>query len=194
MNDLDVAWFRELNDLVGRWGWVDALVRFASNDYAIPVAVALVLGWLWFAGRNEAETERFQVAVLRVLLTMAWITVFVQVINAVIPRLRPFDALEEVHLLFYRPRDPSFPAHPVAIVVGTGVALVQAHRRWATTIAISGVVLGVARIIAGVWFPTDVLGGVAIGFAGAYFGALLLGHLEGAVTWIRSTAARMGFG
>ncbi|GBD84306.1 hypothetical protein BMS3Abin02_00696 [bacterium BMS3Abin02] len=88
----------------------------------------LVLGWLWFAGRDEQETKEFQVAVLRVLLTMAWVTIFVQLMNTLVPRFRPFDALEGVRLLIYRPRDPSFPAHPVAIVVGARVALFAAHR------------------------------------------------------------------
>jgi len=190
----DISSFRWLNNLAERWGWLDTIVRYAANDYVIPVAVALVLGWLWFAGRDESETSRFQLGVLRVLLTMAWVTIFVQIINVVAPRPRPFDALGNVTLLFYRPRDPSFPAHPVAIVIGTGVALLQAHRRWAVTIAIAGVVLGLARIIAGVWYPTDVLGGIVVGAAGALLGSWLLGHLGKAVTWIRATASRLGFG
>jgi membrane-associated phospholipid phosphatase len=55
-----------------------------------------------------------------------------------------------------------------------------------------GLVLGVGRIIAGLWFPTDVLGGIAIGVLSAWLGGLTLGLMPGAEAFIRRKTAGLG--
>ncbi len=188
MSDIEV--FRWLNGLHGPI--FDQVVAFLINDYLIPVAVALTLGWLWFAGRDDEEAERFQTAALVALIAMAFVTVFVQVTNAVWPRLRPFDALANARLLFYPPRDPSFPAHPVAILTAVGLSLYRSHRPVGITIVTVATMFGLLRIIAGVWFPSDVLGGLLYGAVGARLGWLLLRHVPGVATAVRSLADRLG--
>lgn len=192
MGDIEI--FRFLNGLAGKASWFDTLIRFFINDYLIPVAAALVLGWMWFAGRDRAETERFQTAVFTALLTMAWITIMVQITNAVWPRPRPFSTLEGVNLLFYRPRDPSFPAHPVAIITGVGVTALRAHPRSGWSLVAAAVMFGVARVVAGVWYPTDVLGGIAYGLFGACLGLMTIRRMPGVVQTLRSTARRWSLG
>lgn len=183
------ALFRWLNGLAGPV--FDDVVTFLVNDYLIPVAAALTLGWLWFAGRDDEETDRFQSAAVAALLAMAWITAMVQITNAVWPRPRPFVTLPNIRLLFYMPRDPSFPAHPVAIVTGMGAAVFKVHRPLGTGVMTLAVVFGLLRIVAGVWYPTDVLGGIVYGMAGGYLGWWLFRQIPGTVAALRSFAERL---
>jgi membrane-associated phospholipid phosphatase len=57
-----------------------------------------------------------------------------------------------------------------------------------------GISLGVGRIIAGLWFPTDVLGGVAIGILSAGLGGWALTKLARAEDFIRRKTANLGLG
>jgi len=52
----------------------------------------------------------------------------------------------------------------------------------------------VGRIIAGVWFPTDVLGGILVGLLSAWAGRWALLRLGRAAESIRSRATRLGVG
>ena len=95
-------------------------------------------------------------------------------------------------VLFYEPINSSFPAHPVATVVALGVVLWTVTRRLGGAVMLLGFLLGVGRIIAGLWFPTDVLGGFALGVLSAWLGGLTLGRMAGAEAFIRRKTADLG--
>lgn len=190
----DEAVFRWLNDLAGRSDVFDGLIRLAISDYLIPFLATLAVAWLWFAGRGEKETQRFQHAALNGLVALGICQLAVALINIAVGRPRPFAQLSDVTVLFYEPINSSFPAHPVATVIALGVVLWTVRRSLGTLVLGLGIGLGAGRIIAGLWFPTDVLGGIAIGFLSAWLGGLVLDRLRKAEAFIRRKTAGLGLG
>ena len=186
-----LAW---LNDLTGRSGIFDGLVRFVIGDYLIPFIATLAVAGLWFAGRREEESGRFQHAVLHGLVALGICQLAVALINIGVGRTRPFEQLPDVTVLFYEPINSSFPAHPVATVIALGVVLWLVTRRLAGLVILLGLVLGLGRIIAGLWFPTDVLGGILIGVLSAGSGGLALRRLSRTEAFVRRKAADLSLG
>lgn len=186
-----LAW---LNDLTGRSGIFDGLVRFVIGDYLIPFIATLAVAGLWFAGRREEESGRFQHAVLHGLVALGICQLAVALTNIAVGRPRPFETMNDLTVLFYEPINSSFPAHPVATVVTLGIVLWMVSRRMGALVLTLGVLLGAARIIAGLWFPTDVLGGIAIGLLSALMGRWALGRLSRAEAFVRRKTADLDLG
>jgi undecaprenyl-diphosphatase len=194
MTSFDETVFGWLNDLAGRSEIFDGFVRFLIGDYLIPFVATLAIAWLWFAGRDERETEGFQHAVLHGLLALGICQLAVALTNIAVGRPRPFEQLPDVTVLFYEPINSSFPAHPVATVVALGLVLWLVRRRLGVMVLILGLLLGVGRIIAGLWFPTDVLGGILIGVLSAAAGGWTLARLSRAEASIRRKTVELGLG
>jgi membrane-associated phospholipid phosphatase len=190
----DEAAFRWLNDLAGRSDIFDGLIRVVISDYLIPFLATLAVAWLWFAGRGADETRRFQHATLHGLAALGIGQLAVALVNIGVGRPRPYIQLPDVTVLFYQPINSSFPAHPVATVIALGVVLWTVQRGLGTLVLGLGISLGVGRIIAGLWFPTDVLGGVAIGILSAGLGGWALTKLARAEDFIRRKTANLGLG
>jgi membrane-associated phospholipid phosphatase len=191
---IDETIFLWLNELAGRSELFDGILRLLISDYLIPFVATLAVAWLWFAGQGAAETRRLQHAALHGLVALGICQLAVALTNIVVGRPRPFVRLPDVTVLFYEPINSSFPAHPVATVAALGVALWAVRRGSGTLVLVLGFLLGVGRIIAGVWFPTDVLGGMAIGALSAWAGRPTLDRLSRAEAFIRRKTAAQGLG
>jgi membrane-associated phospholipid phosphatase len=186
--------FRRLNDLAGQSETFDRLVAFLIGDYLIPFLATLAVAWLWFAGRGAEETGRWQHAAIHGLAALGICQLAVALTNIGVGRLRPFEQLPDVTVLFYEPINSSFPAHPVATVVALGLAIWCVRRSLGGLVLVLGVLLGFGRIIAGLWFPTDVLGGIAVGALSALAGKLALERFTQADKFIRRRTAGLGLG
>lgn len=194
MTAWDESVFRRLNDLAGQSDTVDRLVAFLVGDYLIPFLATLAIAWLWFAGRGGEETGRWQHAALHGLVSLGICQLVVALTNIGVGRLRPFERLPDVTVLFYEPINSSFPAHPVATVLALGLVLWSVRRHLGSLVLVMGLVLGVGRMIAGLWFPTDVLGGIAVGALSALAGKLVLERLPRAERSVRKKVAGLGLG
>ncbi len=194
MISFDETAFRWLNDLADRSEVFDGFIHFLIGDYLIPFAATLAVAWLWFAGRGDHETKRFQHAVLHGLVALGICQLAVALINIGVGCLRPFEQLAEVTVLFYEPINSSFPAHPVANVVALGLVLWAVRRRLGLPVLILALGLGLGRIIAGLWFPTDVLGGIAVGAISFLIAGMILGRVPRAEAYIRQKASGLDLG
>jgi membrane-associated phospholipid phosphatase len=108
----------------------------------------------------------------------------------ILGRGRPFLDLQDVEMLFYAPTDYSFPAHSVAVIVALGIAVRAAHKRIGNAVLAAGIVMGLARVIAGVQWPSDVLGGMLIGVIAGLSAHRLLDRLGPVRAWL--TRALLG--
>ncbi len=155
-----------LNGWVGRFSWLDAIAEVVISDYLAPALLALTLLGLWFAGRTEGVRARNQRAVLTAVVGLALSGMVVDwLLNQLVFRARPFLD-HDLALLFYEPTDSSFPANPavVAFAVATGVWLW--NRRAGAVLYAVAVLYSLSRLYGGVFYPSDILSGAAIG-AGA---------------------------
>lgn len=186
----DLALFHFLNDLAGQSPLLDWVVRALVNDYAVPTFLALMLGGLWLSGSTEQERRRNQRAILYALIGLAIANAIMRGLQVYYFRPRPF-ATETVKLLFYRPSVSSFPSVPVATMLCYVTGVWSANRRAALVMLAFSVAFAVARVIAGVHYPTDIVGGAVFGILATWLPMRYLGVLSPAVDWIVRLGQRL---
>jgi membrane-associated phospholipid phosphatase len=76
---------------------------------------------------------------------------------------RPFDLLAGVKPLFF-PTDYSFPSGHATFFFGLAFSLFFNHRNIGIIFLIFAFLISIARVMAGVHFPVDILGGLFLGF------------------------------
>ena len=163
MNSFDtnlVVWF---NGLAGHVRWLDALALILASDYLLPLGFSVLMFGLWFTGRTRPARERIQFIVLVGISAIGLSNVAVVLLNLAWPRVRPYDALPQINLLFYPSTDPSFPSNPVAVGFAAGAAAWMVNRKLGYTVCVLAFLYGLARMYAGVFYLTDVVGGAVVG-------------------------------
>ena len=168
MANADQAIFLWINGLAGILGPVDLLAGLLAGDYLVPVGLSLTLAAMWFGGPDEETRQRYQLGLMVALTSMALSSLVVLMVNAQYFRPRPFDAVD-VTLLMYMPTDSSFPANAMAATFGLAAAVWGVNRKVGAALLVAAGIYGFARVMAGVHYPLDIVGGAAIGVVIAFF-------------------------
>lgn len=163
MNPVDRAIVEWLNGMSGNVKLFDDLMRVIATDYLMPLIFSLAMFGMWFAGRDLAERKKFQYWTLIGISSIGLSNVAVVLLNLAWARTRPYVELEEINLLFYKATDPSFPANPVAIGFAAGSAAWMANRTFGYWLFGAAILYGFSRLYAGVFYPTDIVGGAVVG-------------------------------
>ena len=158
----DWALFRALNGLAGRSPLLDTLIRFFMNDYWATTMLVLLPFGLWFSGDSDAERERNQKGVLSTVTALVMANLVVKVINLLYWRWRPFT-YHDVTLLFYHPSDSAFPSNAATVGAGIAVSVLLFSPKTGLALLLIACLFSVSRIVGGVHYPTDILGGWIIG-------------------------------
>lgn len=142
-----------LNGFAGHHPVLDDLMLGLSRD-AIPGAV--LSGLLLLLYRPERRTA------LQVLLAMALGGLAETVLKVIIGRPRPYTWLP-VHVLGPLPTDFSYPSGHATVAFAAAMALWLRSRGAGAAALLVAAAIAVSRIYLGVHYPSDVLGGAAIG-------------------------------
>lgn len=188
----DLWLFHLLNDFVGTFPPFDWFVRLIVNDYTIPTIIALVAAGMWFAGSTDEERARHQRAVILIALGILFSQSLIKDLAYVYFRPRPF-AMESVNLLFYRPSVSSFPSIPIAVAFTFAMGAWYANKNIAKILFGLGILYALARVYAGVHYPSDVIAGAAIGAGMVWIVARLRFVFEPLVNCAIRIARRIGF-
>jgi membrane-associated phospholipid phosphatase len=81
---------------------------------------------------------------------------------------RPFETLPDIHNLLPE-TGYSFPSGHAAFFASLAVSIFLVHRKAGYWFMFCALLIGIARIVIGVHFPIDILGGYALGGSVAYF-------------------------
>lgn len=173
---IDEALVLWLNGFVGRSALVDALMEALVSDYLVPVLGSLVLLGLWFTGSSDVERYRNQLVTLTGGIAVGFANALVTIANVWTFRDRPFVDLD-INLHFYAPTDSSFPANPASVGFAIATVVWVRHRRLGTALYVLAALWGLARVYAGVHYPTDILGGAVIGAIAALLATALVRRL-----------------
>ena len=177
LRNLDFTIASYLNDFSGKSDSIDSLLAIAISDYCIPVILALTLFYLWFAGTNNKERYTFQRAVLSAIVSLGLANLFVLVINDYYYRERPFLA-HDITLLFYAPTDSSFPANPAALSFALAFSIWLKVKITGRYLFVFSAIWCISRIYAGIFFPSDIVGGAVLGITASLTGSYLLKILD----------------
>jgi len=160
-----------LNGWTGHSNLLDLFFK-TVGEYIIYLVPFLLLGvWIWFAyGKGMKDRVARKLVVLQAVIAglFGWF-----VINPLVARVwsrpRPFEGLGGVReVLLHRP-DKSFPSDHATFLFSIGFYFLYAGwKKTGWTVIITGIFVSIARVILGVHYPLDILGGLVIGAVGAW--------------------------
>lgn len=156
---VDLSVYHSLNDYGARHDLVGDLAKFFANTAVFVVIAALVVVWL-LRGRWASTPDRRAIAAGGFSAILALIAV--QVIDHLYDRARPF-VHHAHHLLVHHAADASFPSDHVSAMFGIAVALLLRRRLIGLPVLVVGFLIAVARVMVGVHYPSDVVGGMVLG-------------------------------
>ncbi|AOR33487.1 hypothetical protein BFF78_22655 [Streptomyces fodineus] len=146
--------------------WFDRVMEFVG-EYGLLLALVLLVLWCWWSVRRRGgEDAASSVAALLWAPLAAGIALAVNIpIRGFVERPRPFVEHQGLDVLVSGKTDFSFVSDHATLTMALGVGLFVANRRFG--IAGIGLALleGFCRVYMGVHYPTDVVGGFALGTA-----------------------------
>ena len=87
-----------------------------------------------------------------------------EILSKVINRDRPFVALPGVHLVIPHSADGGMPSHHVLFMVAVATSIYLRNKSAGLVLAALALISGVARIAAGIHYPSDIVVGALIGW------------------------------
>jgi len=165
---IESSWVRTLNT----WGENHiSLIRISSNDL---VYLVILLSVLWFFTRIlKAHPIRNSWKDLVVNLSAKGMVIFAipigiaivvsESISAIYVRQRPFVAVPQVKLLVPHSADGGMPSHHIVFMVALITTVFFYEKRLATLLALLTLITGVARVVAGIHYPSDIVVGAVLG-------------------------------
>lgn len=125
-------------------------VWLAGVELLLMLALAL-------AGRRDSAG--------RMLVAVGLVYLLSDALGAIWPRQRPFARLSTIKALAPHTPERSFPSRHVASALAMAAIGGRAHHRLGKAMALLGWVLGVSRMVAGLHYPSDLVGGALLGAA-----------------------------
>ncbi|MFE5733960.1 phosphatase PAP2 family protein [Streptomyces sp. NPDC056528] len=190
----DVSLLYDINGLArSAPPWFDRVMAYVG-EYGIVLAIVLtVLGCWWSVRRRGTLADSVSAVAGLVWAPLAAGTaLLVNIpIRGFVERPRPFVDHRGLEVLVGGKTDFSFVSDHATLAMALGVGLFVAHRGFGLAAIGLALAEGFARVYMGVHYPTDVIGGLALGTAVA----LLLAPLALALlTPVVSAVARSGRG
>ena len=146
--------------------WFDRVVEVVG-EYGLLVAMILVVVCCWWSVRRRGgDDAAVSVAALVWAPLAAGIAVLVNIpIRGFVERPRPFLDHQGLEVLVSGKTDYSFVSDHATITMAMGVGLFVANRKFGLVGIGLALVEGFCRVYMGVHYPTDVVGGFALGTA-----------------------------
>lgn len=160
---IDIAIFYFFNNLAEQSRVFDTLVIFLA-EYFQYLLIAIFLLLLFFSKYAKPEKLRlFWVTVISIIVARFGAA---ELIRFFYHRPRPFITYQVHRLLFEN--EWSFPSGHSAFFFAMATAICIYNKKWGIGFFLAAIFMNISRIIAGVHYPTDIIGGAIIGMAVAY--------------------------
>ncbi|MEU4172325.1 phosphatase PAP2 family protein [Streptomyces sp. NPDC026665] len=173
--------------------WFDRIMEFVG-EWGLLLAMVLLIVWCWATVRRRGGSDAAAtVAALVWAPLAAGVALLVNVpIRGFVERPRPFVDHQGLDVLVGGKTDFSFVSDHATITMAMGVGLFVAHRKFGLAGLALALLEGFCRVFMGVHYPTDVIGGFALGTAVALLLSPLAMALLTPVMKAVETAPRAG--
>jgi len=132
------------------------------------IYISILLGIIVFV-KNKSERKNI---ILYGAITFLIIIIITLIASNIFYDARPF-VTDNVMPLILHPADNGFPSDHVLIAMGIAVVLFPFSKRFGIIAGIIAILIGVARIYAGVHHPIDIVGSILIAIGSATIGYYL---------------------
>ncbi len=158
---MDTTLFRILNAAAGHGALTDGLIVFLASYLQYVSGAVLVASALWPRRRWHMLAAGLGAGIIARMGVKTLLLMFIH-------RARPFVALTNVHNLggvSAGEEFQSFPSGHALFFFAVAMAVYRYDKRLGCILFTSATVMGVARVMAGVHYPGDILAGALIGIA-----------------------------
>ncbi|MFF1835339.1 phosphatase PAP2 family protein [Streptomyces sp. NPDC058231] len=166
----DVSLLYDINGLArSAPTWFDQVMEFVG-EYGIMLGMVLVVLWCWWSVRRRGTAEDSVTAVTGIIWAplAAGIALIVNIpIRGFVERPRPFRDHQGLDVLVAGKNDFSFVSDHATMAMALAVGLFVVNRKFGLAAIGLALAEGFCRIYMGVHYPTDVIGGFALGTASA---------------------------
>ncbi|MEU7024921.1 phosphatase PAP2 family protein [Streptomyces sp. NPDC046203] len=164
----DVSLLYDINGLAkAAPPWFDRVMEF-TGEYGIVLGLVLVVLGCWWSVRRRG-TAADSVSAIAALIwapLAAGIALLVNIpIRGFVERPRPFRDHEGLDVLVAGKTDYSFVSDHATLAMALAIGIFVAHRRFGFAAIGLALAEGFCRVYMGVHYPTDVVGGLALGTA-----------------------------
>ena len=175
MIDMDTTILNYLNSFAGKWVILDQMVVFKAEYLGWWMLGGLGLFLIisaYFKNRHPMSSwtsdvqvkQMVFVALLSAFFSRFFITDLVRFFYS---RPRPFETMD-IYQLVAHDGGSSFPSGHAAFFFALAAGVFIYYRKWGILFYLFALAMGISRVIAGVHFPSDILGGAVIGIVSAY--------------------------
>ncbi len=165
---LDQSVFKVINSLAGKSSVLNWLARVGADDHIIPIVLALMVLLVILIPRDRQAREVAFTCLLCAVIAVVMSMVILFILNSAFFRPRPFTSLSNVHMLFYHNTDSSFPSNAATIAFVMAISVLMYNRKVGGVMLALAVYMGLARVLCGVHYPLDVVGGAMLGLGSAF--------------------------
>lgn len=163
LEQIDLRLLHTLNGWAGSSSATNLLAQFLAV-YGVYFFVA-GLAVYWFLGRPKlAARKSLLAALLAVVLSRGILT---ELIRYIFPRPRPFLQNQAAQYVA-KGNEPSFPSGHASAMFAIAFALYFYSKQLGLWLLAASFLVGIARVAAGLHFPSDILGGLLVGFFSAW--------------------------
>lgn len=168
-DDPDVDLLYEINGLAeAAPPWADRTMEYVG-EYGIVIALMLLGLFAWWRVSRRRDSREQAVAGFAGLVWAPLAAALALLVNIPIrdfvERPRPFLDHKGLEVLVQGKDDYSFVSDHSTMAMALAVGIFMVHRRYGLVGIVLAVVAGTSRVYMGVHYPTDVVGGLALGTA-----------------------------
>lgn len=152
--------FFTLYNLAHQLVFFDKLIVFFADTFPYIVILLAVI-YLFFYKKDWKDFF-----IIFISSSLAWFVAYI--LKIFFHTLRPFEMFPTVVSLFSE-TGYAFPSGHATFFMALAFAIFFSHKKAGYIFILFAFLIGTARIIAGVHFPIDILGGYILGFSIAFF-------------------------
>ncbi|MDP2655490.1 MAG: phosphatase PAP2 family protein [bacterium] len=161
---LDTQLFYLLNNLAGQSQLFDDVIVFLAS-YLAYVLIIVFLALVFFS--HYQRREKLQILFITGISVIVARFGIAELIRLFYHRPRPFSVLDNVQQLLTS-NEWSFPSGHATFFFALSTAVYLYNKKWGIGFFTATILMTISRVIAGIHYPSDIIGGAVIGIAVAY--------------------------